>query len=209
MLQTPMSSVPDRLIAAATQLFAARGYDGTSVRAICSAAETNLNAVSYHFGGKQKLYAAVIHGVGDRRLASAQRILAVPASSPIELETRLVLFAEETLVAWLEEPGVLTILQAELLQGFRNCGSEAMASLEGQRRVLVDFLLAAQADGMLRNDLDIGMLAGGMLERLNSQVLYVDTLQERFGQSIAQAEYRRHWVAQVVGLMLRGAQRLP
>ncbi|MCO4747086.1 MAG: TetR/AcrR family transcriptional regulator [Proteobacteria bacterium] len=200
-----MTTVPARLIAAATELFASRGYEGTSVRAICSAAETNLNAVSYHFGGKKGLYVAVLHGVGERRLASAQRILATPAATSAELETRLVLFAEETIASWLQEPGVLNILQAELAQGFRNSGPEAFESLAAQSRVLVAFLTSARDDGLLRSDVDVEMMAGGLSERISTQVMYVDTLHERFGNSIKNQEYRSYWVRQVIGLLLHGA----
>jgi len=50
----------ERLIEAARQLFAAAGYDATSVRDITSRAKTNLGAITYHFGSKEALYHAVI-----------------------------------------------------------------------------------------------------------------------------------------------------
>ena len=200
-----MSRVPARLVAEATKLFAANGYGGTSVRAICAAADTNLNAVSYHFGGKKGLYQAVLKGVGDRRLASAQRLLDLPARDVGDLETRLLLFAEECLVAWLEEPGVLNILLAELQQGFPNCDEEAMQSLEAQSQVLIGFLTSARDDGLLAEDLDIAMVAGGLIERLNNQVLFSDTLKQQFGASVEDPDYRRAWVGKVISLLLFGA----
>lgn len=200
-----MTTTPDRLLAAATELFAARGFDGASVRAICEAAEANLNAVSYHFGGKRGLYTAVIRGVGDRRLASAQRVLGTPARDTAELETRLLVFAEETLAAWMSEPGVLSILFAEIQQGFRNCEQDAIDSLTEQNRVLLAFLQSAQEAGMLRSGLDLAILAGALLERLNSQALHADTVHELHGTSVKNAEYREHWVRQTVDLFLHGA----
>ena len=53
----------DALIAAATELFARRGFDGTSVRAITRAAGANLGAITYHFGTKAALYDAVVSRV--------------------------------------------------------------------------------------------------------------------------------------------------
>lgn len=41
-------------------LFAARGFSGTSVRAIAEAAQVNIAAISYHFGDKDGLYVAVL-----------------------------------------------------------------------------------------------------------------------------------------------------
>jgi len=48
------------LMAAGRRLFARRGYDGASIRAITREAGTNLGAVTYHFGSKRGLYAAVL-----------------------------------------------------------------------------------------------------------------------------------------------------
>ncbi len=56
------------LIAAGRTLFAQRGFDGTSVRALTKEAGANLGAVTYHFGSKQDLYAAVLED-GLRPLA--------------------------------------------------------------------------------------------------------------------------------------------
>ena len=54
------SETRQALLDAARQLFAEHGYEGASVRAITSAAEVNLGAVTYHFGTKEALYDAVI-----------------------------------------------------------------------------------------------------------------------------------------------------
>jgi len=48
------------LLRAARAEFAAHGFDGASVRAITRAANTNLGAITYHFGTKQALYEAVL-----------------------------------------------------------------------------------------------------------------------------------------------------
>ncbi|WP_165227648.1 CerR family C-terminal domain-containing protein [Aquisphaera insulae] len=49
-----------RLIEAAGQEFAGKGYQHATVRAICERAGANLAAVNYHFGDKGGLYAAVL-----------------------------------------------------------------------------------------------------------------------------------------------------
>ncbi|NKB57938.1 MAG: DUF1956 domain-containing protein [Alphaproteobacteria bacterium] len=45
-----------RILASAGKLFAARGYNGVSMRELARSAKVNLGAVNYHFGGKAKLY---------------------------------------------------------------------------------------------------------------------------------------------------------
>jgi AcrR family transcriptional regulator len=71
-----MNDTPDRLIAAATSLFAHRGFDGTSVRDVTAAAQANLGAITYHFGSKQGLYEAVL----ETAFAPVRQRLAAPVT---------------------------------------------------------------------------------------------------------------------------------
>jgi AcrR family transcriptional regulator len=50
----------ERLLTAATHLFAERGFSKVTVRDICRRARANIAAVNYHFGGKAGLYDAVL-----------------------------------------------------------------------------------------------------------------------------------------------------
>lgn len=45
-----------RLLEAAGQVFAAKGFEAGTVREICERAEANVAAVNYYFGDKQRLY---------------------------------------------------------------------------------------------------------------------------------------------------------
>jgi AcrR family transcriptional regulator len=49
-----------RLIEAAGEEFAAKGFDGATIRSISHRAGTNVAAVNYHFGDKESLYAAAL-----------------------------------------------------------------------------------------------------------------------------------------------------
>lgn len=64
----------ERIIAAATELFAHRGYQATSTRAIGDAAGFNIGTIAYHVGGKADLYREVM-----RRAHAAQAEAVVQA----------------------------------------------------------------------------------------------------------------------------------
>jgi AcrR family transcriptional regulator len=55
----PSAGTRERLLAAAGELFAERGFRGATMRAIAGRAGTNLAAANYHFGSKRELYREV------------------------------------------------------------------------------------------------------------------------------------------------------
>lgn len=54
------------LIDVATQLFAAHGYDGTSIQAVLTDAGVSRGSLYHHFPGKDALFLAVLEDVGAR-----------------------------------------------------------------------------------------------------------------------------------------------
>ncbi len=49
----------ERLLEAGLRLFATHGYESVSTRQLTRAADANIAAIAYHFGGKRELYQAV------------------------------------------------------------------------------------------------------------------------------------------------------
>jgi AcrR family transcriptional regulator len=71
----------ERLLDAAERLFAERGFEGASLRAVTQAAGTSVSAAHYHFGSKEALLVATIR----RR---AEPVMATRAARLAELERR-------------------------------------------------------------------------------------------------------------------------
>jgi len=55
-----VNGTKDRLLAAASELFAERGFQRTTVRDIAARARVNVAAGNYHYGSKRKLYLEVL-----------------------------------------------------------------------------------------------------------------------------------------------------
>lgn len=64
--ESQYDSTPERLLKAAGQLFAKKGYKKTTVREICDKADANLASINYYFRGKDKLFTAVIKYVVEQ-----------------------------------------------------------------------------------------------------------------------------------------------
>jgi AcrR family transcriptional regulator len=60
------AAAPAQLLVAAVDVFGKNGFAGTSTRMLASAAGLNLQAIAYHFGGKEGLYLAAADHIGER-----------------------------------------------------------------------------------------------------------------------------------------------
>jgi TetR/AcrR family transcriptional regulator, regulator of cefoperazone and chloramphenicol sensitivity len=78
------SGTKERLLTAATQVFADRGFKETTVREICALAGANLAAANYHFGSKDKLYSAVLVNFLSSAFSRFPVDVGVRPDSPIE-----------------------------------------------------------------------------------------------------------------------------
>lgn len=74
----------ERILGAATAMFAANGYEATSLRQIAAASEIDIATLKYHFDDKQTLFAQV-YQAGHEHFLNA--LLPILAKFP-ELETR-------------------------------------------------------------------------------------------------------------------------
>lgn len=90
--------VPQRLLAAATQLFAEQGYDRTSVQEIVVAAGVTKGALYHYFGSKEDL----LHEVYGRVLRLQQERLDAFADADAPVEQRLRDAAADVVVTTIE-----------------------------------------------------------------------------------------------------------
>ena len=55
-----VEATPKRVIEAAGEVFAAKGFDSATVREICRRGRANLAAINYYFGDKRRLYVEAV-----------------------------------------------------------------------------------------------------------------------------------------------------
>ena len=141
-----------RIVEAAIEEFAARGFKGASMDAIAARTHTTRALINYYFGSKEKLYIAVLEQVyGEIRDAEAE--LDLDHLPPLEAVRRIVEF---TYTYYLEHEGFVHLVVAEnQAKGRHLRKSKAMRTLN---RPIIDRLARViergQAEGLFRAGVD-------------------------------------------------------
>lgn len=141
-----------RIVKAAIDEFAERGFKGGSMDAIAARTNTTRALINYYFGGKEKLYIAVLEQVYSG-IREAEGKLDLEHLAPSVALRRIVEF---TYNYYLENEGFVRIVVAEnQAKGRQFRKSKAMRMLN---RPIIDRLsrviARGQADGSFRRDVD-------------------------------------------------------
>lgn len=114
-------AVRSRLLETASESFAEKGFDGTSVRDITTKAGCNVASVNYYFGGKEKLYTEIWRHylllLRDNQIASIEKAMSKNQGNPL-LEDLLRSFAETFIGSLVDETKsgkLLKLMMREML----------------------------------------------------------------------------------------------
>jgi AcrR family transcriptional regulator len=133
------------LLEAARDLFADRGYDGASIRAITDQAGANLGSVTYHFGTKEALYHQVIEtfiAPLRERVVEAARIEGPPLD-------RIEAILRTAFRHYAEDPAMPRLILQQVASG-RPAPPPARAWIRQALGILGDLIREGQADGTIR-----------------------------------------------------------
>lgn len=126
--RTPRRRDPDAtreaLLAAGTALFAEAGYDGVPVSAIAGKAGVNKAMINYHFGGKRKLYRAIVRATFADIVARAETLAESPRPAPDVLRDLVDLIAD---AATTRNPHFPAMMLREVMTGGRRLDAEIIA----------------------------------------------------------------------------------
>jgi AcrR family transcriptional regulator len=141
-----------RIIKAAIDEFASRGFKGASMDAIAARTHTTRALINYYFGGKEKVYLAVLEQV-YAEIRQAESLLDLDHLPPADAIRRIVEF---TFNYYLEHQGFVRLVVAEnQVRGRHLKKSKAMRSLN---RPIVDtlgrVLAKGQQEGSFRRDVE-------------------------------------------------------
>ena len=193
-----------RIIQAAIDEFAARGFKGASMDAIAARTHTTRALINYYFGSKEKVYLAVLEHV-YAEIREAESLLDLDHLPPVAAIRNIVEF---TFNYYLAHEGFVRLVVAEnQAKGRHLKKSRAMRSLN---RTIIDTLgriiVRGQADGSFRPQVDpidvhMAIAALGMFNVTN-QHTFAAIFQREMGAK-GDVGRRREMVAEVVLSYLR------
>jgi AcrR family transcriptional regulator len=188
-----------RIVRAAIDEFAARGFKGASMDAIAARTATTRALINYHFGGKEQIYLAVLEHVYSE-IRQAEGLLDLDHLDPVAAIRRIVEF---TFTYYLEHEGFVRLVVAEnQARGRHFRKSKTMRTLnrpiiETLRRVIA----RGQADGSFRADakaVDVHMAIAALgLFNVTNQYTFGAIFQRDMGAK-GDVRRRRELVAEIV-----------
>jgi len=111
-----LAETRQRLLSAALEVFAERGYRAATFKEICSKAGTNTGAINYHFRDKLHLYLAVI----EQGLAELQRrseiMEADPATPPTQRLRQFIAAVFRNLLGRESPSALLRLMAVEMVE---------------------------------------------------------------------------------------------
>jgi AcrR family transcriptional regulator len=108
------SSTKARILNAAEEVFAVKGFDGASTREIASKAGVNISSLHYHWESKETLYFAVFQDIYDRIIKLAQRSVEPSRSRGLRAATDAAM--GDLIDFFLDHPNVPRLLLRRVLE---------------------------------------------------------------------------------------------
>jgi len=189
-----MKETGQRILEAATHVFARDGVSGATTREIARVARVNEVTLFRHFKNKDELLRQVIIECSNRY---AHVFAEAPFETPDDLRQTVQAFATLFARTLRDNEDFIRTFLGELHRHLKLCRRLFVKSAKPTRQKFISYLQAAQKSGLVRPDLDVttaadaltGMLLAGMIRRpltesVYSNERYVKTCLELFLRGI-------------------------
>src|SRR5690349_15395991 len=138
-----------KLIAAATPLFAEKGFNGVGVRELANAAQANISMISYYFGGKEGLYAEVL----NQQFETLKRLTELKTMERDPME-KFELYVRATVARYRKNPYLLRFYTSELTNPTPCFETIVKPAIKGVVQILLETFSDGLSHEKFRDDLD-------------------------------------------------------
>lgn len=164
----------EKLIEAATKLFAVQGFDGTSTRDIAKLSGLNISLISYYFGGKEGLYKAVIQDFANYAIENSNQLLLTLDVEKLTKES-FCAFMKELLARMIPlkyaSKEVQHLMHRELLQGLPHSRDVFEALFSSILEKIVGLYKRGQKKGFIRSDVNPYIVFISMIHSVDQYIL--------------------------------------
>ncbi len=203
---TPDADTRERILAAASEVFATHGFAGARIDDIADKAGVNKAMLYYHVGDKDRLYATVLGETVERTFSMLDRVAAGLPTPAAKLTKILETFAD----FGADNHFFVPIMLREIASGGRALPDEMLSRMARIFRVVADVLAEGIKDGSFRRTdplLTHVTLVGSMMFLIASQ-----PVRERIARTAGlppTAQDPRALADHVASLFLHGLETSP
>ena len=195
----------DKILCAATKVFARYGYEGGSVEKISIAAKSVDRMIYYYFGSKEGLFIAVLESMYDK-MNQAELKLKLDTAQPVESIKAVIRFV---LAYYKKNPQFITLLNIENLHRGKHIGKSQHAREFSSPAIAVigEILQSGVRQRLFRSDVaarDVYLLIAA------TAYFYISnryTLSAFLGEDVKNPAAVEHWQEFIVSTVLKTVAR--
>lgn len=145
-----------QILVKAEELFASKGYEGTTVRDIADAAGVNLAMISYYFGSKEKLLEALFR---QRMDAAKDRVEAIVKDKALTPPGKIELILEEYIKKVSQKQAFYKIMLCEQVFNKNSVVLKLLKELKlYYAKLMTEVIEEGQRKKIFKKDIDVMML---------------------------------------------------
>jgi AcrR family transcriptional regulator len=182
--------VPTRILHAATRLFAANGYEGTSLKDIASAVGIRKPSLLYHFPSKDQLRRRVLEAMLDRWNELVPRLLRAATSGEDQYDALLT----ETVGFFTADPDRARLLTREALDRPEEIGALVSRHVRPWADVVCRHIRKGQAQGRVHLDVDPEAYVGQIINLIISSIAIYTFIGDIAPPGVSADEMRRRHI---------------
>ena len=176
----------DKILRAATQQFAERGFDGAKFREIGDVAGVSFQSIRYHFGAKEQLWKAVVEHLSndaeDAMLHHEQALAGLAPEQQLRAQIRAIVAYQAT------HPELQRILLREAMKGSARYRWAFDRHVKRLEKSATRFLGKLQAEGVIKPDIGLEDLFYAFRGAINYRLVAPPAGDVRAGSGVIREE---------------------
>jgi AcrR family transcriptional regulator len=150
-----------QILEAAEQLFADKGYDGTSVRDIADEAKVNVAMISYYFGSKEKMLDSLFSFRSEASLMKLESVLYHKNITTLQKVNMLIDYYIDRIQ---EQPCFHRIMMREQVTNFRPATTAMIVDFKRKNQLLIEELIKeGQKKGEFKKHIDVTLMMATLI----------------------------------------------